>query len=427
MRQLDVVVLGAGVAGLTAAYYLRDLDLEVLDAAAHVGGRTKSIQQPDGIWLNQGAQYLSTDRVKAVELADAVGAPLISEPNMEEYWRGLYPDDVDSRTEIESCIERVTAEQMNRRPGTLPELDDLPFDQWLGEVSDGTRLFFDRWCQIMNSGSSVEISLYGALWLWGDQRSTPWSDRPVPRHDRGDCIFAGGTNEFTKALARANGSRVSLRSRVLSVRREGEGFVVDLEDDSGQRSVRARRVVSALPAPIAAQVIDDLPSWKRQALGAIRYGRFLTTNIVVSPKDAPPTEFPVTTCRSGVAYNIDGWVIKGPGDFEEVGGAYHNIVGDPTARVVWDDPDHTIATGAVRALWAAFPKYRHRVKRVEVQRWRHGMPLYNVGRMKTYDLLGEQVGGVYFCGDYTWASNMEGAALSGERAARQVLAGHATP
>jgi oxygen-dependent protoporphyrinogen oxidase len=422
MRSLDVVVLGGGVAGLTAAYYLRDLDLEVLDAASHLGGRTKSIQQPDGIWLNQGAQYLSTDRVKAVELADAVGARLLSEPNMEEYWRGLYPDDAASRDEVEACIERITDEQAHRRPATLPELDDQPFDHWLGDVSDGTRTFFDRWCQIMNSGSSIEISLYGALWLWGDQRSTPWSDRPVPRHDRGDAIFEGGTNEFTKALARAIGGRVSLRSRVLAVRAQADGYTVELEDEGGTHSLHARRVVSALPAPVAGRVIDELPGWKRQAMGAIKYGRFLTTNIVVNPAGAPPTEYPLTSCRSGVAYNLDAFIIKTPGDFDEHGGCFHNIVGDPSARVIWDDPDDTIWTGAVRALLAQMPKYRHRVKRVEVQRWEHGMPLYNVGRMKTYDLLGEPVGGVHFCGDYTWASNMEGAALSGERAAQQVLA-----
>jgi monoamine oxidase len=217
MQRLDVAVLGGGVAGLTAAYLLRDRNLEVFDSASHVGGRTRSLQQPDGIWLNTGAQYVSTDRVKVVELADAVGARLITDDNLEEYWRGLYPPDPDERSEIESVIERITTEQMHRRPATLPELDDQPLDQWLGDVSPSTHRFYDRWCQIMNSGSSVEISLYGALWLWGDQRSTPWIDKPVPRHDRGDCVFDGGTNEFTKALARASGGRVSLRSRVRSV------------------------------------------------------------------------------------------------------------------------------------------------------------------------------------------------------------------
>ena len=163
-----MVVLGGGVAGLTAAYRLRELELEVIDSADHIGGRTRSLQQPDGIWLNTGAQYVSTDRVKVVELADAVGAKLLTDHNLENYWRGLYPQHPDTLTEIESCIERITEEQSHRRSPTLAELDDQPFDQWLGDVSPDTHRFFDRWCQVMNSGSSVEISLYGALWLWGD-------------------------------------------------------------------------------------------------------------------------------------------------------------------------------------------------------------------------------------------------------------------
>lgn len=420
MQRLDVAVLGGGVAGLTAAYLLRDRELEVFDAASHIGGRTRSLQQPDGIWLNTGAQYVSTDRVKVVELADAVGARLITDDNLEEYWRGLYPDDLAGRSEIESCIERITSEQMHRRPATSPELDDEPFDHWLGDVSPDTHRFFDRWCQIMNSGSSVEISLYGALWLWGDQRSTPWIDRPVPRHDRGDAVFAGGTNEFTKALARAAGGRVSLGSRVRSVRASDGGYVVSVDDVGGRREVWARNVVSAVPAPVAADVIEALPGWKRQALGAVRYGRFMTTNIVVSRKGEPPSRYPMTAARSDVVYNLDTFVIRTPGDFDEIGGCFHNIVGDPTCRVVWDDPDDTIKTGTLRELFLRYPKYRDRVVRVEVQRWLHGMPLYSVGRMKSFDQLAEPVGGIVFCGDYTWASNMEGAALSGERAAAQV-------
>jgi oxygen-dependent protoporphyrinogen oxidase len=419
MERLDLAVLGGGVAGLTAAYLLRDSDLHVFDSAGHIGGRTRSLQQPDGIWLNTGAQYVSTDRIKVVELADAVGARLLRDDNLEEYWRGLYPRDPDTRSEIESCIERITAEQTHRRPATLPELDDLAFDQWLGEVSPDTHRFFDRWCQIMNSGSSVEISLYGALWLWGNQRSTPWTDRPVPRHDRGDCVFDGGTNEFTKALAGAIGGRVSLGSRVASVRQADGGYAIEVIDEGGPRQVWARRVISALPAPVAAAVIEELPVWKREALEAVRYGRFMTTNIVVSGKDAPPARYPLTAARSDVAYNLDAFVIRTPGSFDESGGCFHNIVGDPTARVVWDDPDDTIKTGTLRELFRHHPEYRERVVRVEVQRWPHGMPLYSVGRMKTYERLAEPVDGIHFCGDYTWASNMEGAALSGERAATQ--------
>ncbi|MGH7920043.1 MAG: flavin monoamine oxidase family protein, partial [Candidatus Dormibacteraceae bacterium] len=266
MQRLDVVVLGAGLAGLTAAYRLRDLDLEVLDAAPYVGGRTRSLRQPDGIWLNTGAQYVSPDRVKVVELADQVGARLLRDDNLGEYWRGLYPEDPDARGEIESCVERIAAEQADRRPATLPELDDQVFDGWLGEVSPEAHAFFDRWCQLMNAGSSMEISLYGALWLWGDQRTTPWTEEPVAFHDRGDCVFDGGTNELTRGLAREIGGRVSLRSRVRSLRPDAEGYLVEIDDESGGRALWARRVVSALPAPSVVQIAEGLPGWKRQAL-----------------------------------------------------------------------------------------------------------------------------------------------------------------
>ena len=38
----DVVILGAGLAGLTAAYHLRDRDIVVLESSDRVGGRTLS-------------------------------------------------------------------------------------------------------------------------------------------------------------------------------------------------------------------------------------------------------------------------------------------------------------------------------------------------------------------------------------------------
>jgi oxygen-dependent protoporphyrinogen oxidase len=73
MKPRDVLILGAGLAGLSAAFHLRDLDLEVIEAADHVGGRTKSVRLPNEPWNNYGAQYITEDRPHVVDLADAVG------------------------------------------------------------------------------------------------------------------------------------------------------------------------------------------------------------------------------------------------------------------------------------------------------------------------------------------------------------------
>src|SRR5262249_11883508 len=50
----DVVIVGAGIAGLTAGWTLRDRDVLVLEATGRVGGRMRS--EPRGpYWLNLGA------------------------------------------------------------------------------------------------------------------------------------------------------------------------------------------------------------------------------------------------------------------------------------------------------------------------------------------------------------------------------------
>ena len=50
----DVVIVGAGVAGLTAAHLLRDLSPLVLEASGRAGGRVCSVQRGD-LALSVGA------------------------------------------------------------------------------------------------------------------------------------------------------------------------------------------------------------------------------------------------------------------------------------------------------------------------------------------------------------------------------------
>jgi monoamine oxidase len=411
---VDVAVLGAGVAGLTAAYRLRGLDVEVFEASDRVGGRTKSQRFSESSWANFGAQYVSDDKVKVVELCSEVGAELVPAPFDEAAELAEMSD------EVQKQLARIEDEQAKPRDPAEWYLDGRTFADWLGPSSEEARGFWEHWAGGMLCSSITEVSLYGFLWFWGSQRTSPWSVEPVESSGLGPTVVRGGTNDFTLRLAGAGGARFSLSTVIDSVASVPDGYEVRGSQMGDRVVTRARSVVCALPAPAAAAVCRDLPAWKRQALSQVRYGRFLATPILVSPAGDPvgPWRFSVT--RPGQRYNSNDFKLKTPGDFENAGGCFHSYVYDCFARQVWDDPDESVMSGAVQALLACHPEYKDRIRWVGIQRWLTGLPQYRPGHMRRLEALRAPVGGLSFCGDYCSPSNMEGAARSGERAASEV-------
>lgn len=417
----DVAVLGAGVAGLTAAYRLKGRDTVVIESADHIGGRTLSKRFDDGSWANYAAQYVSSDKVKVYELADELGVELVPSGYHSDELRGNRGS-AEERAEIDGWIARLEQEMAEPRPATAPELDGISVAQWLGDAPEHVHAFFERWCGQLIFASTIETSLYGLMLLWGDQRTSAFSVDPVPRSNRGDTVFAGGTNCFTHALATASGARMRTGETVTAVERDTSHWTVTSQTAQGERVTRARQVVCALPAPVTRNVIRGLPDAKARALGAIRYGRNLATPIAVLPAGGKGCIVPGAPSRSGAVYNTTGFVLRTPGDIARDGGCFHAYIHDCHARVVWDDSVESIQSGALRAFAAHFPELAGRVHWIGFRRWEHALPQYRPGRQLLQGDLEASLEGLHFCGDYVATANMDGAARSGEAAARRAIA-----
>src|SRR3954469_12754737 len=67
-----IVVVGAGIAGLSAAWFLRDHDVTVIDAANTVGGKLRT-SDVAGQPVDEGAEQLLVRRPEALALAREVG------------------------------------------------------------------------------------------------------------------------------------------------------------------------------------------------------------------------------------------------------------------------------------------------------------------------------------------------------------------
>ena len=418
----DVVVLGSGVAGLTAAYRMRDLDVEVIEADSHIGGRTLSEGFDDGTWANYAAQYVSDDKVKVIELADELGLELIPSGFHSDAFRAFDPEAGDGAA-IEAWIAHLEAEQAHRRPPDSAELDQISVAAWLEDAPLAVKSFFETWCGSLIFGSTIETSLYGLMLIWGDNRTSAFTDRPVARSNRGDTVFKGGTNRLTQALAEASCAVLTPETEVLAVTAIKGGYHIAAIRRDQVYETTARHVVSALPAPVALKVMVDLPPTKQEALAAIRYGRNIATPISIAAPGHSVDPFPLVPSRPGQTYNANDFVLRTPGDIDADGGCFHSYVYDVFARALWDDPPDSVRSGAVRALTERFPQLSDRIARVGYRRWRHALPHYSPGRMRHQAALEASVDGLHFCGDYVLTSNMDGAARSGELAARKVLAG----
>ena len=68
----DVIIVGGGIAGLAAAWHLRDLDVLVLEREDRVGGRIRSEARGD-VWLNFGAHVFGGADSATGRLIDETG------------------------------------------------------------------------------------------------------------------------------------------------------------------------------------------------------------------------------------------------------------------------------------------------------------------------------------------------------------------
>ena len=76
-----MVVVGAGIAGLAAAWELRDRDVLVLEASDRIGGRIKS--EPRGrYWMNFGAHVFGGTSSATGRLLERTGVEAVTVPGV---------------------------------------------------------------------------------------------------------------------------------------------------------------------------------------------------------------------------------------------------------------------------------------------------------------------------------------------------------
>jgi squalene-associated FAD-dependent desaturase len=432
-----VVVLGGGLAGITAALDCAQAGANVtlVEVRRRLGGAAYSFER-DGLVMDNGqhvfmrcchayrrlltrlgserAVYvqprlrvpvLSPARAPAALGRGRLPAPLHMAPSLARY-RHLRPV---QRLRVAGAVMALTRLDPSDR-----SLDEVSFGDWLarrGQDGDTVARFWEVIVRPTLNAQVADASLALGAFVFQTALlgATDAGDIGFHRSPLGETI--GSPAE--RALARA-GVRVVLGSRAESVERDGGGFRVRANGDS----LPADAVVVAVPHARAAGLLEPLLPQLARALGEIPSSPIVNLHVLFDRRVCD--EQFAAGVDTPVQYVVDRSGVQGVPD----GHQYLAVSLSGAQREMTMSVDE-LRAGYLPALARLLPRVREaNVERFFVTREHAATFMAAPGLARLRPQARTEVAGLLLAGAWTdtgWPATLEGAVLSGHAAAAAAL------
>jgi protoporphyrinogen/coproporphyrinogen III oxidase len=441
-ERYDVVIVGAGIAGLTAAWALRDRKILVLEAADRAGGRLRS--EPRGpYWLNLGAHLFGGRGTLVDRLVNEVGLETRSIPGnrMALFFRGrllasgrpeTYPFRLPmswgARLSFVRAGLRLRAAAKGHlraarpRPGESPAQararlltyrDDETFAAYLGHLHPDVEAIIRPIAErVTAEPEQISAGYGGALFAmcWGDE------DTGTARN------LIGGSELLPQAVAHRLGARVQTGAAVEAVAQHPDGVEVRFRRQGVSRTVSADYAIVATHANVTREIVRDLPRDTVDALARIPYGPFIVGAFLTEETGPMPWDHIYAIAVVDKSFNMlfnHANPLRTP-DKREPGGSLMVYAGGDRGHRLLRLSDDEIRTLFLRDLHDVLPATRGIVREVLIQRWEQAIPYAPPGRARIQPALTRPLGRIFLAGDYLQYAEMEAAAVTGREAAEEV-------
>ncbi|MDX1584551.1 MAG: NAD(P)/FAD-dependent oxidoreductase [Thermoanaerobaculia bacterium] len=446
----SVLILGAGLAGLAAAWELTEAghEVTVLEARTRPGGRVHTLRDPfaDGLHAEAGALAFSSNYTNAIRYIEALGLeradwafpPLPAlyhlrgkrfsvGPDEEGDWpyemtedeRRLGPFGIVRRYLIDTLPAGILEDRAWAR-AELRHLDTMTLGEYMrsqGASAGAAALVGDtQWF-----GTSIEH---------GSALSSLTSDIAFFMTGA-PFVLAGGNDRLPTAMADRLGDDIRYGSEVLAIRDLGSSTEVKVRRGDRVETFSGDHVICTIPATVMRNIEfqPGLPAAKRSAVFSIPYMDSTRTYIQVSRGfwyDEP------VAGMAGTDLPIGDLITHPPedaGGFDQRAILESHVFG-PSARALAARSDDEVIERVLSGMEKVHPDIRKYQEGGTVWAWSRdpyalGCVSYPApGDVTGYlDALQRPHGRIHFAGEHTTIlrSTMEGALRSGIRAAHAVV------
>lgn len=293
-NQPNIVILGAGIAGLNCAYQLKKAGYTatVYEASKRTGGRIfskKNVLDPN-LTTELGGEFIDTEHKDMLQLCHEFGLPLLDTLSKEEtaferdsfYIDGRFYTEAEVIAAFQPYAKRIAADirslptvmTFEQHNDTTLYFDSMNIKAYLDSI--GMQGFLRTGIEVAYLTEygleTTEQSAINFLYLFS--ANTAQGFQIFGSSDERYKV-AGGNQQVTNALHNAVKDQVKMEHQLVQIKETAGAYTLYFNNANNSTvSIKADIVVCTIPFSVLKDIKLDvaLPNWKRAAIQNLGYG-----------------------------------------------------------------------------------------------------------------------------------------------------------
>jgi monoamine oxidase len=379
-KRYEVVIVGGGVSGLSAAYFMRDRDFLLLEKEPHWGGNAYR-EEYQGQGFATGSAFDEKGTVSQ-QLAQEIGLTLLPincpDPSIiegkwiPELWRSGI-DQLPYPPAVRESFKKFRSTFLKLDPAKdAMHLDSVPLSHYLRGYAPEIKQWWDAYGPSNWGATSDDASAQVAADEFKEMNADEDNRMTLPG---GNGAFSG---KLAATLQAKHSEQMIADTTIVSVvQQESEVHVTYLT--AGElRTVGAKYVVMATPKFITARLVSGLPDAQHEAMLAFRYCPYPVINMIF---DKPVYNRAYDTWCPGNSFSdfiVADWVLQKQGGYTQKNNIltfYTPLREAQRATLLPTESCQALATQVLADFRKLQPEFMQ-AEPIEIHLYRRGHPMF---------------------------------------------------